>query len=58
MSWILDSSVHVDRATGENRRVARYDASYLALALRLHLPLATLDQALRVAAQACGLLLP
>lgn len=32
-----------------------YDASYLELALRLALPLASLDKALRAAAAACGL---
>jgi predicted nucleic acid-binding protein len=32
-----------------------YDASYLELALRLSLPLASLDKALRAAASACGL---
>jgi len=31
-----------------------YDATYLELALRMQLPLATLDQALTVAAQAAG----
>jgi predicted nucleic acid-binding protein len=33
-----------------------YDASYLELALRLHLPLASLDRKLCAAANACGLI--
>jgi len=34
-----------------------YDAAYLELSLRLRLPLATLDEDLRVAAEACGVML-
>ena len=41
------------------RHLTVYDASYLELALRLGLPLASLDQALRQAATECGVkLLP
>jgi predicted nucleic acid-binding protein len=46
----------IERATGEILQLARaqnlttYDSSYLDLALRLALPLATLDQPLRAAA--------
>lgn len=38
----------------EQHRLTPYDASYLELAQRLSLPLATLDQDLRAAAQAVG----
>ena len=41
----------------ERHRLTLYDACYLELAHRLKLPLATLDQALRVAAQAAGVAL-
>ena len=51
---VLTSIVPLAEAHG----LTSYDASYLELALRLGFPLATLDQPLRVAAQACGLLLP
>ncbi len=37
-------------------RLSVYDAAYLNLAMRLGLPLATLDQALRKAARNCGVL--
>ena len=39
----------------DRHRLTLYDAAYLELALRLNLPLATLDQALRDAAAALGL---
>lgn len=39
----------------ERYKLTPYDASYLELAQRLSLPLASLDKALRVAAQAVGL---
>jgi predicted nucleic acid-binding protein len=53
----------VNHAWGETMRLARlhkltpYDASYLELALRLNLPLATLDKELRQAALASDVLL-
>ncbi len=40
-----------------SRKLTVYDASYLELALRLSLPLASLDQALRQAATDCGVAL-
>jgi predicted nucleic acid-binding protein len=40
-----------------SRKLTVYDASYLELALRLRLPLASLDQALRQAAADCGVAL-
>ncbi|KAA6464846.1 type II toxin-antitoxin system VapC family toxin [Acidobacteria bacterium AB60] len=40
-----------------NHRLTAYDASYLSLAIREHLPLATLDQALRRAATSTGVAL-
>jgi predicted nucleic acid-binding protein len=46
----LDSSLVMELA--RNLRLTVYDASYLALALRERLPLATLDSALRSAAKA------
>jgi predicted nucleic acid-binding protein len=36
-------------------RLSVYDAAYLALAIRKHLPLATLDKALQTEAQAAGI---
>lgn len=39
---------------GDAYRISAYDAVYLELALRLRLPLATLDQALAAAAQQTG----
>lgn len=39
-------------------RLTAYDAAYLELALRLHLPLATRDAALAAAATAAGVALP
>ena len=45
-------------ATLANRhRLTLYDASYLELAQRLHLPLATLDRELRKAAESVGVAL-
>jgi predicted nucleic acid-binding protein len=41
-------------ALARRHRLTVYDASYLELALRLGLPLASLDRALREAATACG----
>ena len=41
----------------EQHRLTLYDACYLELALRMELPLATLDQALRVAAPKLGVAL-
>lgn len=41
----------------EAQGLTLYDASYLELALRLSLPLASLDRTLRRAAAACGVLL-
>lgn len=41
----------------DHHRLTLYDAAYLELALRLNLPLATLDQDLRRAAQVQGVLL-
>jgi predicted nucleic acid-binding protein len=40
------------RTLAERHRLTSYDAAYLELAMRLHLPLATLDGDLRKAAQA------
>lgn len=57
---IVVDPVERSRALGETRRVARarglsaYDAAYLELALRLGLPLATLDGELRNAAEKEG----
>jgi len=45
------------RDLAERHRLTSYDAAYLELALRLNLPLATLDGALRKAAQAENVLL-
>ena len=39
-------------------RISAYDAMYLELALRLRLPLATLDRALAAAAQSSGVEVP
>ncbi|MCY4386600.1 MAG: type II toxin-antitoxin system VapC family toxin [Desulfurellaceae bacterium] len=39
----------------QERQLSVYDAMYLELAMRLQLPLATLDRALRNAAQAVGI---
>ena len=41
----------------EAHRLTLYDAAYLELAARLRLPLATLDQDLRTAAAAAGVVL-
>jgi predicted nucleic acid-binding protein len=63
---VLDGSpVHVDTATAKNafdlilaladaHELTTYDAAYLELAMRLGVPLATLDQDLRRAAGAAG----
>ena len=54
-------SVTTSRAWGvslelaQTRQLSVYDAMYLELAMRLQLPLATLDRALRNAAQAVGI---
>ncbi len=45
----------LDLATAH--RLSAYDAAYLELALRRRLPLASLDRALRQAADACGVTL-
>jgi predicted nucleic acid-binding protein len=42
---------------GRKYGVSAYDAAYLALALRLGLPLATIDRRLRAAADAAGIAL-
>lgn len=42
-------------ALGRDRRLSAYDAAYLHLALREHLPLATRDRALRAAAKVAGI---
>ena len=39
---------------GRTYRLSAYDAAYLAVSVRLGLPLATQDRALRAAAEACG----
>ncbi len=60
--------IHIDPATAaqafgrtlslaEKQGLTLYDASYLELALRLSLPLASLDKKLRHAAAACGVAL-
>jgi len=43
------------RDLADRHRLTSYDAAYLELAIRLSLPLATLDRALRKAAQAEGI---
>ncbi|MGO9604852.1 MAG: type II toxin-antitoxin system VapC family toxin [Candidatus Binataceae bacterium] len=43
--------------TARENRLSAYDASYLELAMRLGLPLATLDRDLNRAAHACGVAL-
>lgn len=43
-------------ALGREHRLSAYDAAYLHLAMREHLPLATRDRALRAAARAAGVL--
>jgi predicted nucleic acid-binding protein len=48
----LDSSFVMELS--RTHRITVYDASYLALAIRERLPLATLDKALQAAAQASG----
>jgi predicted nucleic acid-binding protein len=59
------SPIHIDAATASGafdpimriadaHRLTAYDAAYLELALRLRLPLATLDQDLRAAAASAG----
>lgn len=56
--------VSTDRVWGEvleladTYRISAYDAMYLELALRLRLPLATLDRELAAAAQASGVEVP
>jgi predicted nucleic acid-binding protein len=53
-----ETALHVWGATlvlADNHRLTVYDATYLELALRLSLPLATLDEDLRRAAQSEGL---
>ena len=50
---LVDASATLGLA--DRHRLTLYDAAYLELALRLNLPLATLDQALRDAAAALGL---
>ena len=53
--WLTDR--HVIMALARKRQLSAYDASYLELALRLHLPLATQDRRLRSAAKAEGVTL-
>ena len=66
--FLRDLPVTLDRETAaqawgatarlaEQHRLTLYDASYLELAQRLTLPLATLDKALRAAAGAAGIAL-
>ena len=50
-AWV--ETLHLARA----HKLSAYDASYLELAMRLGLPLATLDDKLRSAAEAVGVLL-
>ena len=55
-----ETAVQVWTATtrlAEHHRLTAYDATYLELALRLGLPLATADKALRAAAEAAGVAL-
>ena len=55
-----DSDKHVWSTTlqlADQHRLTVYDALYLELAQRRRLPLATLDEALRAAAHACGVAL-
>jgi len=42
---------------GREQKLAAYDAAYLELAIRLQLPLATLDKRLATAANRCGIFL-
>ena len=67
--FLHDLPVNLDQETAEQawtatmrlserHRLALYDAAYLELAQRLELPLATLDQELRGAANALGISLP
>ena len=44
-------------ALGRKQKLAAYDAAYLELAIRLQLPLATLDERLIAAANRCGVVL-
>ncbi|MDH4155387.1 MAG: type II toxin-antitoxin system VapC family toxin [Nitrospira sp.] len=59
----IESDVHTEHhattttlALGRRHHLSSYDAAYLELAMRLGLPLATLDRSLRKAAQAEGIL--
>ncbi|MBS0154387.1 MAG: type II toxin-antitoxin system VapC family toxin [Nitrospira sp.] len=58
----IESDVHTEQyattttlALGRKHQLSSYDAAYLELAMRLGLPLATLDKNLRKAAQAEGI---
>ncbi len=58
----IESDVHLEQyattttlALGRKHQLSSYDAAYLELAMRLGLPLATLDKNLRKAAQAEGI---
>lgn len=64
--FLRDLPVNLDQETAdqawtatmrlsERHRLTLYDAAYLELAQRLQLPLATLDQELRAAANALGI---
>ena len=43
-------------ALGREQKLAAYDAAYLELAIRLEIPLATLDERLATAANRCGVI--
>jgi len=58
----IESDVHTEQrattttlALGRRHQLSSYDAAYLELAMRLGLPLATLDKHLRKAAHAEGI---
>ena len=65
MAWVLDASIAIDPLTAshafttilsiaETQKLTAYDAAYLELAMRLQIPLATLDKNLCRAALAAG----
>ncbi|HVS45572.1 MAG TPA: type II toxin-antitoxin system VapC family toxin, partial [Verrucomicrobiae bacterium] len=51
---IEDPDPHTVLALARTHRLTGYDAAYLALAIRAHVPLATIDRALAAAARAEG----
>jgi predicted nucleic acid-binding protein len=65
LGFLSDHPIQIDQAEDEHiilglarqHHLSFYDAAYLAVALRHHVPLATLDKNLRTAALATGVLL-